>query len=107
MLPPNQFTFIDGRTIVEVGNVEDARWHYKTCMSMDANKRKHCKYLDGALYKDIFWEVADVIEVKDGEQLNNNANSFCIPFLGQRYLCAPEMGYRAQSRSKRQLLAIF
>ena len=34
---------------------------------------KHtCQWMqiDGALYKDIFWEVADVIEVKDGDTTN-------------------------------------
>ena len=33
-------------------------------MNMKTYKAKHCKYLDGALYKEIFYEVTDIVEVK-------------------------------------------
>ena len=64
LLPPNEFVYLDGRTVISVDNGDDARWQYQTYMNMKTYKAKHCKYLDGALYKEIFYEVTDIVEVK-------------------------------------------
>ena len=53
-----------------VDNVLDARWQYRTRMSMHCHKYKRRKHIDGALYSDIFMDNAEIIDIKAGHSVD-------------------------------------
>ena len=44
-------------------------------MNMYNNKQKRCKYLDGALYTDLFSDCCDFIEPSKGQTININVTT--------------------------------
>ena len=70
MLPPNEFICPYSKEVFVVDNVLDARWQYRTRMSMHCHKYKRRKHIDGALYSDIFMDNAEIIDIKAGHSVD-------------------------------------
>ena len=61
LLPPNQFTYIDGRTLMSITNPTDARRLYQRYAKFYSNRFNRRKYVDGAIYTKLFVDCADII----------------------------------------------
>ena len=70
LLPPNQFVTPDRLTSFNVNNIIDARWQYQTRMAMHEHKYKKRKYVDGALYTNIFYDQAEIIDINPGDSVD-------------------------------------
>ena len=61
LLPPNQFVYIDGRTVINVTDPDQAKTMYNTYAGFHCNRYNKRKFVDGALYTDLFEYRKDII----------------------------------------------
>ena len=61
LLPPNQFTYIDSQTLLNITNATDASSLYQQYKKFNSNQYNRRKFVDGALYTKLFHDSADVI----------------------------------------------
>ena len=66
LLPPNQFRNIDGKTNFCISNSHDARCLYNRYAKFYTNRFNRRKYVDGAIYTDLFHDCCDVIDPLPG-----------------------------------------
>lgn len=50
--------------------VDDARWHYNTYLQLRGWNKKRRKYVEGALYTNIFFDHCRIINLERGEQVD-------------------------------------
>ena len=74
LLPPNHYCLANGIHDTIYTNVYDARRHYQTAMKMKFHSRKHSKYIDGAIYSELFYENVEYIKVYPGDFININVS---------------------------------
>ena len=72
LLPPNRFLYLDRKKVVNTTTVDDGRWHYNTYMEWSGWNRKRRRYIEGALYTNIFYNQCRIIDMGKGEQLDIN-----------------------------------
>ena len=70
LLPPNRFLYLDKKRLVEVMKVDDARWHYNTYLGLRGWNKKRRKYVEGALYTNIFFNWCRKINLGKGERVD-------------------------------------
>ena len=54
LLPPNQFVYVDGHTILNITDPKKARSMYNTYAGFFCNRYNRRNFVDGALYTDFF-----------------------------------------------------
>ena len=70
LLPPNRYLYLDKKRVVNVTTVSDARWHYNTYLELHAFNKKKRKYVEGALYTNIFYSSCRIINLCKGQHLD-------------------------------------
>ena len=61
LLPLNQFTYIDRRTIISITNPKDTRILYQRYAKFYSNRYNRRKYVDGTIYTKFFVDCVDII----------------------------------------------
>ena len=77
LLPPNRFLYLDKRRVVNVSTIDDARWHYNTYRQLRGWNKKKRKYIEGALYTNIFLDRCRIIDLGRGESLDIDIRTEC------------------------------
>ena len=75
LLPPNRFLYLDRKRVVNVQTVEDARWHYRTYLELQRLNKKKRRYVEGALYTNIFYSNCRVLDLSRGQHLDINVTT--------------------------------
>ena len=111
LLPPNHFTYIDGRTEFEVKTSTTARDLYRQYSCFNSNRHNRRKFVDGAIYTKLFDDSVDIIyplsnriiELKIQHHNTNEISSVKIIYdknLGSPELLAMnELGYVLGARA--------
>ena len=72
-LPPNRFLYLDKKKrVVYANSVKDGRWHYNTYAKIKGWNKKKKKYVEDALYKNIFYTHCSIINPAKGERIDIN-----------------------------------
>ena len=70
MLPPNRFLYLDKKRVVHVKTIDDSRWHYNTYLELQGWNKKKRKYVEGALYTNLFFSHCRIIDLGKGEKVD-------------------------------------